>query len=279
MKKFIYIILLVLITGCEDVVEVVVPSEGPRLIIDAIIRIDESEPVKLSVKVGLTSPFFGEVPVTNLKQITFSNVDNFTYSILLETEPGSGIYEAGYGLNNLKEGRLVFQVEHEDQRYLASTYYVPVVPIDTIIQGDGASLEGNQTEVITTFTDDPDRDDYYLFDFDFDEYLTTDDEFYQGQQIQFPYFYNTPVEPGKELEVSILGADKPFFDYMTQLIDQSKTVGFDPFATPSATVRGNIINVTEIDNINYYDNVYQTNNFALGYFAVVQTHTKKIVIK
>ena len=285
MKRVVVIILISLINiGCEDVIEVQVPSEEPRLIIDALIRVDESDPfVMVTVKVGLTSAFFGEVPLTDLKTITIINVDmessfqNPNTIVLLEVEPG--VYEAGKNTTFFKEGRLVFQVEHEDQRYLASTYYAPVVPIDTVIQGDGASLEGDQAEVLTTFTDDPDRDDNYIFDFGFGEYFTTDDEFYQGQQVQFPYFYNKILEPGQEVDISILGADKPFYDYMKKLIDQSKTVGFDPFATPAATVRGNIINVTEIDNIDYYDNVYQTNNFALGYFAVVQTDTKKIIIE
>ncbi len=281
MKRIVFIILIVLSNiSCEDVIEVNLPSESPRLIIDAIIRVDENDPsVKLSVKVSLTSPFFGEVPLTNLKQISISNNDNFTYSILLETEPGSGVYERNTVLDNIREGELIFQVEHEDQRYLARTQYVPVVPIDTITQGDGTRVEGDQVELITTFTDEAERDDFYLFDYGFGEFFTTDDEFYQGQQIEFPYFYNKALEPGQEVDVSILGVDEPFYDYMNQLIEQSKTVGFDPFATPAATVRGNIINVTEIDNIDYYDNVYQTDNFALGYFAIVQTHTKTIVIK
>ena len=280
MKRFVYFIILVLIISCEDVVEVVVPSEKPRLIIDALIRVDESEPLLiLSVKVSLTSPFFGEVPLTNLKQISMLNSQTSAYSILNETEPGSGIYNDTTSLNFVKEGELVFQVEHEDQRYLARTHYVPVVPIDTIVQGDGTRVDGDQVELITTFTDEPERDDFYLFDYGFGEFFTTDVEFYQGQQIQFPYFYNRPLEPDQEVSVSILGVDEPFHDYMNQLIEQSKTVGFDPFATPAATVRGNIINVTEIDNIDYYDNVFQTDNFALGYFAVVQTHTKKIIIK
>ena len=280
MKRFVYFIILVLIISCEDVVEVVVPSEKPRLIIDALIRVDESEPLLiLSVKVSLTSPFFGEVPLTNLKQISMLNSQTSAYSILNETEPGSGIYNDTTILNFVKEGELVFQVEHEDQRYLARTHYVPVVPIDTITQGDGTRVEGDQVELITTFTDELERDDFYLFDYGFGEFFTTDDEFYQGQQIEFPYFYNQQLEPGQEVDVSILGVDEPFYDYMNQLIEQSKTVGFDPFATPAATVRGNIINVTEIDNIDYYDNVYQTDNFALGYFAIVQTHTKTIVVK
>lgn len=285
MKRVVVIILLSLINiGCEDVIDVQVPSEEPRLIIDALVRVDESSPfVMVTVKVGLTSAFFGEVPVTDLKTITIINVDmkstfqNPNVIVLLEVAPG--VYEGGKNTAFFREGRLVFQVEHEDQRYLASTYYVPVVPMDTIIQGDGSRVEGDEIELITTFTDNPDRDDYYLFDYGFGEYFTTDDEFYQGQQIEFSYFYNKLLEPGQEVDVGILGVDKPFHDYMNQLIEQSNAEGFDPFATPSATVRGNIINVTEIDNIDYYDNVYQTNNFALGYFAVVQTHTKTVLIK
>lgn len=277
-------ILLVLIIGCEDVVEVVVPSEEPRLIVDALIRVDTSLFFQtIRVKVGLTSTFFADVAVTGLKQISVTNIDKLgsffdpSYAILLEVAPG--VYESGVSNSFLTEGELVFQVEHEDQRYLARTHYVPVVPIDTVIQEDGTRVEGDQVELITTFTDETERDDFYLFDYGFGEFFTTDDEFYKGQQFQFPYFYNKALETGQEVSVSILGVDEQFYNYMNQLIEQSKTVGFDPFATPAATVRGNIINVTEIDNIDYYDNVYQTDNFALGYFAVVQTHTRKIVIK
>ncbi len=65
---------------------------------------------------------------------------------------------------------------------------------------------------------------------------------------------------------------------MDILINQTKEQT-DLFETPISALRGNIINVTEIDNINYFDNVYQTNNFALGYFALAETYTKTLVIK
>ena len=65
---------------------------------------------------------------------------------------------------------------------------------------------------------------------------------------------------------------------MNLLIEQSKS-DLDIFATPVATVRGNIINVTDIDNIEHFDNVNQTNNFTLGYFTVVQKFKKSIVIQ
>lgn len=284
MKKFIFIILLVLIfSNCEDVIDIDVPSEEPRLIIDALIKVDTSLAFQtVRVKVGLTDAFFGEVAVTNLKQITITNLginpsfENPGFVVLLEVEPG--IYEKKVGTSFLTEGELIFQVDHEDQLYLAKTYYIPTVPIDTLVQGAGTTLNGGQTEIITTITDKLGRNDFYLFDFDFNEFFLTKDKFYQGQEFQFSYLYDRILDPGQEVDVKILGVDRALFNYMNILIDQSKSE-IDIFATPVATVRGNIINVTDIDNIEHFDNVDQINNFALGYFAVVQEFKKKIVIK
>ncbi len=95
---------------------------------------------------------------------------------------------------------------------------------------------------------------------------------------QFSYFYEDGIESGREVEVSIIGVDKPFFNYMNQIIVQS---GGDqgPFQTPAATVRGNIINVTNIDNNDSFDTVDNKDNFALGYFAVCQSFNKSLIIE
>jgi len=284
MKRILFIILLVLaFTNCEDVIDIDIPSDGPRLIIDAVIKVDTSLAFQtVRVKVGLTDAFFGEVAVTDLKQITITNLGinptfgNPGFVVLLEVEPG--VYQKEVGNLFLTQGELIFQVDHEDQLYLARTYYVPSVPIDTLIQGEGTSLNGGQTEIITTITDEISRNDFYLFDFDFNEFFLSKDDFYRGEQFEFSYLYDRILEPGKEVDISILGVDRAFFNYMNLLIEQSKS-DLDIFATPVATVRGNIINATDIDNIEFFDNVDQTNNFALGYFAVVQEFKKSIIIE
>ena len=108
-----------------------------------------------------------------------------------------------------------------------------------------------------------------MFDFDFNEYLVSEDEFYQGQPFEFSYFYDDGVQSGMEVQISLIGVDEPFFNYMNQVIVQS---GGDqgPFQTPSATVRGNILNVSDENG---------TDNFALGYFAVCQTYTQSITLE
>jgi len=272
-----------LFAGCEDVIEVSAPAEPPRLIVDALIRIDTTQSFQIArVRVGLTDSFFGEIPSAELKQITITNVDmpstfeNPNSIVMLEASPG--VYERSARTEFFTSGQLVLQINYADQLYLSRTRFVPTVPIDNIEQGDGTLFAGDETEVILSFTDNGSRDDFYLFDFDFGQYLVTEDEFYQGQQFTFSYFYDNRIEPGREVDISILGVDQQLYNYMDQLIEQSGDFQ-GPFQTPSATVRGNIINATDIDNIENFDNVNQPDNFALGYFGVVQEYKRPFTIQ
>lgn len=270
-------ILLMPFLGCEDVIEVSVPDEEPRLIVNALIRVDpNSDIVNLRVKVSLTDSFFGEIPVTNLKQITLAG------AILVDiNNPGSGIYERDISrdyLESLEGEEILLQIDWEDKLYYASTKYVRTVPIDNIEIGTNTLFNEDETEVIITFTDNPDRNDFYIFDMGFGNFATVDDQFIQGQQFKFSYFYDQKFEPGQELTISVLGADQSFYNYMDLLIEQTED-NFGVFETPAATVRGNIFDVTELDNIDYFDNVKIPNEFPLGYFAVVQEYKQTIVIE
>jgi len=169
-------------------------------------------------------------------------------------------------------------INHEGKKYFAQTKYVPTVPIDSIVQGTGTLFDGDETEAIVTFMDNPDRDDFYVFDFDFGEYLVTEDEFYKGQEFQFSYFYDRTFESGTEIEISILGADEEFYNYMDKLIEQGGDLQ-GPFQTPTATVRGNIFDITGLDNIEIFDNVERPNAFPLGYFAIVQEFKRTLTIE
>ncbi|MFC4219944.1 DUF4249 family protein [Flagellimonas marina] len=263
--------------GCEDVVEVEVPQEDPRLIVNALVRVNpNSDFVTLRVKVSLTNSFFGEVPVTNLEQITLAGAVLVDYD-----NPGSGVYEAIRSrdyMESLEGEEILLQITWEDKRYYASTTYIPTVPIDAIEIGDETLFNEDETEVIITFTDNPDRTNYYVFDMGFGNFVTADDQFIQGQQFKFSYFYEQKFEPGQELTISLLGADQSFYNYMNLLIEQTED-NFGVFETPVATVRGNIFDVTELDNIDFFDNVNIPNEFALGYFAVVQEYSQSITIE
>lgn len=285
MKKIIYLtILFISFIACEDVIDVDVPENNPRLSVDALVRIDESKPITtIQIKTSITSSFFDEIQPTDVEQITITNPDYIGSGALDQNfipliKVGPGLYEGSKNIDFFTSGELQLSILHEDQRYLASTSYAPASPIVRLEQGDGTLFSGNETEILVAFTDNLEQDNFYLFDFDFNEYLVTEDEFYPGQTFQFSYFYDDGLDSGQTINVSLLGVDESFYNYMNQLIVQS---GGDqgPFQTPAATVRGNLINVTDINTIDSFDNVENSDNFALGYFSVSQTYTASLTIE
>ena len=296
MKKYIYLLaILVLNVSCEEVIEVEVPNEEPRLVVDGLIRVNIDEPyIPVEVKLSLSSDFFNNNTPTSAESVLIQydeyedgTIINSFFSNLAELEPGSGIYTPDPNFSSdqriptsILDRNLVFNllIRHEGRLYLATTEYVPAVPIDSVIQGDGTLFNDDETEIIITFTDDPDRDSFYLFDFSFSEFLVTEDEFYKGQQFSFSYFYDQIFEPNTEIEIGLMGADQTFFNYMDLLIEQT-TNDAGIFATPVATVRGNVFDITDIDNMDLFDNVEQPNVFPLGYFAIVQEYKDTLVIQ
>lgn len=284
-----------LFASCEDVIEVDTPSEPPRLNVDAVFRVDvDEEFIPVEVKVTETNNFFGEVPLTELENIIIVitatdslGLETSGTSTLAESAPGTGIYipDPTFSTDQrIPTSAVEFDlrydliIAHKGRRYIAQTKYVPATPIDTVLQGSGTLFNEDDTEVVIKITDNPDRDDFYVFDFDFNEYLVSDDEFYQGRSFEFSYFYDRSFESGTEIEISILGADRTFYNYMDQLIEQTEGQQ-GPFQTPVATVRGNVFDITGLDNIDIFDNVERPQVFPLGYFAIVQEYKRTITIQ
>ena len=298
-RYFLLLLTLTLFISCEDVIDVDLPENETRLIVNGVIRVDETQDyLPVEIRVSESSSFFENNTIASIKSaIIYYGTPNPDapeilegggVSNLAELEPGSGIWvpdptfdsDQRIRVSSINEGD-VFQltIETNEERYFATTTYVKSVPIDSLVQGDETLFSGDETEVIVSFTDRGNSDDFYVLDLDFGEFLVTEDEFYQGQTFVFSYFYDNELElnTSSVVDISLLGADEAFYNYMNQIIVQS---GGDqgPFQTPTATVRGNIINITGIDNNEVFDNVERTNNFALGYFAIVEEYKDSIEI-
>ncbi len=280
---------LFLLPGCEDVIDVETPSREPRLIVEAVLRVDRDEeffPVR--VKVSETSNFFEEIPVTELELIQIW-VNNYRerghwlstyYFGLGESEPGSGVYttELPSSIVDTEYPSLYeLHINHKGRTYFAFGEYAASVPVTNLELGDRTFLDEDETEVVVGFKDAPGQKNYYILDFGSGNYLATEDTFYEGQEFVFSYFYDQTFPSGTELEVSLLGATEEFYNYMDLLIEQSESVQ-GPFQTPVATVRGNIFDITGLDNINIKDNVGRPDDFPLGFFAIVQEYKATITI-
>lgn len=265
-KYSFYALLFILSTGCEDVIDVDLPPTDDRLVIDALIRVppEGNELITAVVRLTKTASFFEEevLPATRAI-ITISAENNSAY---LLKEQSEGVYTATIPAGFIRTEKLLLTVRYEGEVYTATSTFVPSVPIDSLERGEGTLFSGDETEVIITYTDDGTRDDFYLFDLGKGQYFISEDTFYQGQQFSFSYFFTEKPEDQTNLVISILGINKPFYDYMNIVINQSGQAGGNPFQTPPAEVRGNILNITNPDN------------YPLGYFAVSEQFSESIII-
>lgn len=296
----VFILVFVTFISCEEVVDVDLQPEEPRLIINGLVRVDKSQEfIDVRIKVTESSNFFDENPVTQLESASIiygktnpdipEQLDSIAVSVLEEEAPGTGIYIPSYIPGTDTDDRIrtssatpntgfILVVEHKGRRYAARTPYSPTVPIDNLQIGDDTLFDEDETEVKVTITDVEDRDDYYVFDFGFGNFLAVEDQFFDGQQFEFSYFYDQEFAPGTELEISVLGADREFYNYMDLLIEQTEDTG-GVFQTPAAIIRGNVFDVTGLDNITIFDNVNRPDGFGLGYFAVVQEFKQTITVE
>ena len=293
MKQAITILLCaILFFSCEDTIEVDLPEVETRLIVDGLVRVDKSqELVDVKIKLRESSNFFEENQPTQAESVLIyygkptsgGLFEDISFSTLVEKDLGSGIYVPNLEQDQIRtafvEPGVVFilQITRQGKRYYAQTEYAPTVPIDNLEQGTDTFLDEEETEIIVTFTDNGDEDNFYLFDFMNSEFLVVEDEFFQGQQFSFSYFYDDEITAGETVTVSILGATEEFYNYMDLVLEQTENNG-GVFQTPVATVRGNVFDITGLDNINLFDNVERPNDYALGYFAMVQEYTATLTI-
>lgn len=263
------LLFIVLFAGCEKVVDVDLPTAEPRLIIDATFSTffdGNKKTVEGGVKLSLSASFYDEeLPPVNDARVYMTDMATGEEIIFTEME-NSGNYLPPV-LSNFPMPNKTYKLNviYKNETYEGTASLIPSVPIDSLVQGD-ATLLNDETEIIVSFTDKENRNDYYLFDLDFNLYLTTNDQFYQGQKFTFSYFYED-IEPGKEITLKLNGVDEQFYNYMNIVIAQSGQNGGGPFSTPPASARGNMVNIDNPDN------------YALGYFAISEAYKMSLTIE
>ena len=92
------------------------------------------------------------------------------------------------------------------------------------------------------------------------------DEFFQGN-IMFGFYGSSETEPGITLDLSVQGVSKSYHNYMNKLITIAGSGSGNPFATPPATVRGNITNTTN------------NSDYPLGYFHLSEIDTVNYLVE
>lgn len=257
-------------TSCEEVIDVNLNTAKPKLVIDASLKWEKgTDGAEQTIKLSTTTGYFDEnIPTVSGATVFVTNSADVVFEFMeSDTIPGAYICTNFIPVLNETYNLTVIQ---NGSTYTASDQLFPVPVIDKIEQKDDGGFGGGNIEIKFFYTDDGTRDDYYLFKAKLEkyvrEYSVSSDEFYQGNQI-FGIYSNDAIKSGQKLDFTLSAISEGYFNYMQVLLSVAGNSGGGPFQSAPATVRGNIVNNTDIDN------------YALGYFSVSETTSTIYTVK
>lgn len=273
MKKaiqFIVVLLSFFLVSCEDVIDVNLNTASPKLVIEASINwLKGTSGNVQKIKLTTTTGYFSSlIPVVSGATIFITNSSNTQFKFI-ET-PKSGEYICSNFIPVINEV-YVLTVLHDGATYTATERLKSVSPITKIVQNNEGGFTGKNIEIKTFYTDPADESNYYLYKYSDSskpiiKYYADEDTFFQGNEF-FSISQNDDLKIGDKVTVSHYGISKTYYNYINILVSISGGNGGGPFQSPPATVRGNIINTTNVDN------------YPLGYFSMSETDTRSYIIQ
>jgi len=262
MKKLRFIICLCLLAlACEDVITLDLPTEDPRLVIDASIDwFKGTDGSNQDIKLTLTAPYFNsEIPPATGAQVWVTDVSNNTFQF--QEEGATGIYR-NTTFNPVLEETYTLSIVYNGETYMGEETLKSVASIEYVEQNNNGGFTGNETELKAFYTDPVDEENYNFFEFISDipaipSLEVYKDEFTNGNQI-FGFYTEEDLATGDIVTIRNYGISEQFYNFMFVLLQQNSEEGGGPFETQPATVRGNCINQTNPDH------------YPLGYFRASQ---------
>lgn len=265
--NFLALLLLVFFTACTDVIDVEVPSEEPRLVIEASINWEKgTSGSDQTIYLSKSTPFFetnGNVPVSGASVVITNTSDGSFFEF---NDQNDGSYTSSNFMPVLNDN-YTLEVISEEETYSAQETFIPVVPILEVYQSTDKFLP-EVLEVNFDFLDPAEEENYYYIKFKeqadtFPRLLDFKDEFVNGNLISV---FNERQEnedinqveyaPGDTVNMELIGISKRYYEYIQLLINQSESGG--PFDTTPVALRGNCTNQND------------PNNFAYGYFRLTE---------
>lgn len=270
MKNILYLFTFLLFLSCEDKVDIALETAAPKLVVDASIQWEKGTTGNVQkIKLTTTTDFYSSaIPAVSGASVTVKNSSN-TLFVFTET-PNTGEYICSDFQPVVGES-YTLTIQYQGSTYTASETLVATPSITSVEQTLVPGFTGDVYQIKFFFPDNGNLTNYYLTSFDHSssvssEFTAIKDEFFQGNAM-FGFYSNDKIKAGDPIHMTLQGINYRYFDYMNKLINISGSQGGSPFATPSATVKGNIIN--------------QTNpaQFPLGYFHLSEMDSKSYIVQ
>lgn len=263
--------ILLTFSSCEKVIDVDLNSGEPRLVIEASINwYAETAGNEQKIKLSTTTDYFSEnIPRVSNAVVFITNSSNQVFDFT-EDPNELGTYKCSNFIPAVNE-TYTLTVIHDGETYTATEKLLNTPVITEVEQINDGGVLGNETEVKFYFNDLVNETNFYFLRIDdpykvIPEYGVIEDRFFQNNQM-FGLYFSEDLKPGDTLKLTLNGVTQDYFNYMDVLLEQTGSNSMGPFSTPTATVRGNIINQTNFDN------------YALGYFRLSKTEVSEYVIE
>lgn len=270
---FLYIILFstIIFTSCEEVVNIDLANSEPKLVIDAIIKWEKGTTGEhQTIKLSLTNDFYtNDILPANGAIVTVTNSSDVIFNFV--EVPNTGDYICT-NFQPLIGETYRLEILYNGELYLASSTLFATPDIINVSQETVPGFGGDdEIQIKYFYQDNGAENNYYLLSVknpnkQIPEFGAVTDEFFQGN-IMFGFYGSSETEPGIILDLSVQGISIGYFNYMNKLITIAGSGSGNPFATPPATIRGNITNATD------------NNNFPLGYFHLSEIDTVNYLVQ
>lgn len=264
MKNIFQTLLLVfLLTSCEDVVNVKLETAPSQLVIDAPIIWDiNNETNPQTFKLSETTGYFEN----ETKNITGADikVTDSQGNIFLFEDKKNGDYICNNFIPILNE-TYTLEVTYKNNVYIATEKITPTPKLEKIYDTIEDSFIGEKTtQVSVEITDDLLTKNYYLISYKTNTEIFSDygvrDDLITKDGILTDIYRSDKLTTNDIVNISISEISEGYYNYLRILLSIAGNSGGGPFSTPSATVKGNIINQTD------------KNKNPLGYFRASQVN-------
>lgn len=255
-----------IIFSCTEAIDLTVPTESPRLVIEASLDWEKGTlGNNQTIKLSLSTPYYDTAPnPVSGASVMVENATNGDVFIFNDQQDGS------YTTTNfvpIINNTYNLEVIYNSETYTAIETLISVSEINRIEQ----SLEGGSDEEeldLTIYFDDPANEVnfYYITFLEGEDLLPTreimSDEFTNGNEMSLLYEEDPADEedqilPGDMVDIYLFGISETYYDFLNRLIEQANSAG-DPFATVPTRLKGN------------FTNLENPENYAFGYFRVTE---------
>jgi hypothetical protein len=268
---FSLLITLIVLAGCEDVVDVKLDQGQPQLVVDGFVS---DQPGPYVITLSKTAPYFENAKMPRVMGAVVKITDNEgNAETLTEAEPGKYV-------TNTLQGKIgnqyVLEIQAEGEEYRAETSIKRVPEIDSLKQNfkTKSTFWDEGYYVLYYGPEYPGPGDYYRFKIYKNDTLINQpldlvvrsDEFVEGNYITGPEMNNKPFRVGDRIKIEVCAITEDNYNFYNEMFAQINNGGM--FANPPANVRTNVMNRNP-----------SSAKKAVGYFGGWGVRSKEITIQ